>query len=186
MRALNIFNTRAFPELQTERLTLRSPNATDAQAYHKILSYPQTAQFSDVPIQPSEKKSAEFVTWMTKLHKRGKGIAWLLQKKDTHTMIGSVRISSIDKKIKCGTIAYELHPEHWQQGYASEALHVLVKHAHKVMELNRLEACVIGDNKASDSVLLKNGFALEGEIRHKVWLQEQFWDVRLYGRLAVD
>ena len=114
------------------------------------------------------------------------GVAWIIETKQNNTVIGSVRISAIEKKIQCGIIAYEVHPEHWRQGYATEALQVVVKHAHEVMNLNRLEARVIGDNKASDSVLTKNGFVFEGEMRHKAWFQEQFWDVRLYGRLAAD
>ena len=41
-------------------------------------------------------------------------------------------------------------------------------------------------NTASDRVLEKAGFRLEGVQRQKAWFQNAFHDWRLFGRLAAD
>lgn len=83
-------------------------------------------------------------------------------------------------------MGYEIHPDYWNKGYASEALSAAVDHAHGVAGLNRLEAWTTLDNKASEKVLLNNGFQNEGTQRSKAWFRDQFWDIRLYARLATD
>jgi len=105
---------------------------------------------------------------------------------DSGNIIGSVRINSIEKKASCGVIGYEVHPDYWNKGYATEALNAVVNHAHDVVGLNRLQAWTTVGNKASDKVLMNNGFQYEGTQRSRVKFRNQFWDVRLFGRLATD
>jgi len=83
-------------------------------------------------------------------------------------------------------LGYELHPDYWNTGYATEALSAVVEYAHGPLSLNRLEAWTIKGNEASDKVLLKNGFQYEGTQRAKAWFKDQFWDIRLFGRLSED
>jgi len=123
---------------------------------------------------------------MSKLHVRGTGVGWIVKLRDSSTIIGSVRINSIEKKASCGVIGYEVHPDYWNKGYATEALNAVVRHAHDVLGLNRLQAWTTVGNKASDKVLLNNGFQYEGTQRSRVKFRNQFWDIRLYGRLAAD
>lgn len=123
---------------------------------------------------------------MSKLHARGTGIGWIVKLCDSSNTIGAIRINSIEKKASCGVLGYEIHPDYWNTGYATEALGAVVDHAHGVMGLNRLEAWTTIDNDASGRVLLNNGFQYEGTQRSKARFRDQLWDIRLYGRLAVD
>lgn len=123
---------------------------------------------------------------MSKLHTRGTGTGWIIKLRDSSTTIGSIRINSIDKKTRCGVLGYEIHPDYWNTGYATEALAAVVDHSHRTMDLNRLEAWTTVDNEASGKVLLKNGFQYEGTQRSKAKFRDQLWDIRLYGRLAAD
>lgn len=183
---LNLLRSKPFPELSTDRLLLRCPNTKDATEYHRILQCPEIARYSDVPHNPTPKRSKQFVGWMSKLHRRGIGVGWIVQLHHSNDAIGSIRINRIEKKANCGVIAYELHPEFWNAGYAGEALAAVVIHAHHTLSLNRLEAWTTEGNLASEKVLLKNGFLYEGTLRAKARFKDQYWNIRLYARLAED
>lgn len=141
---------------------------------------------------------------MSKLDTREIGAAWLIclktkievgrstglnntsEIKTDNTIIGSIRINSIEKKANCGRLGYELHPSYWGQGYASEALELVISHAYNHLSLNRLEAWTIDGNDASKRVLLNNGFQYEGMQREKVLVRDEYRNVRLFGHLASD
>jgi len=183
---LSFLKSTPFPELVTSRLLLQRPRLNDASDYHRILSCPEVSCYSDVPHNPTEKRSERFVSWMSKLHTRGTGVGWIVKLRHNNNTIGAIRINRIEKKIKCGVIGYELHPDYWNNGYTTEALSALVAHAHETMSLNRLEAWTTVGNSASEKVLIKNGFQHEGTQRAKVWFRDRFWDIHLYGRLGGD
>ncbi len=165
---------------------MREATLNDVDEYHTLLNCPEISAFSDMPVNPDRKQSQRFVRWMVKLFKRGKGCAWIIETEHNHKLIGSARINSFEKKSKAGTLAYELHPEQWGQGYATEALAALVDYAHMALEINRLQAIVLQGNTASENVLINNGFRLEGLLRQKVFFDNTFHDVKLFARLATD
>lgn len=68
----------------------------------------------------------------------------------------------------------------------TEALHAVVACGHQLFELNRIEAWTVPGNAASDRVLEKVGFRLEGVQRQKAWFKGKFHDFRLFGRVAND
>lgn len=183
---VSILKAPPFPELKTERLLLRKATTNDVIAYHQILSCPEVSRYSDVPHNPTTKRSERFVSWMSKLHNRGKGVGWIITQHTNKSAIGSIRINSIEKKAQYGVIGYELHPDYWNTGIATEALASVVHHAHNAMSLNRLEAWTSTDNITSQKVLTKNGFIHEGTQRQKFWFRDQLWDVELFGRIASD
>jgi len=183
---LKILRANTFPTLKTQRLILREPQLKDAARYHEILSCTNISRYSDIPENPTKKRSERFVSWMSKLHNRGTGIAWLICPATDSNVVGAIRINRIEKKAQCGFIGYELHPDYWNQGYATEALGAIVNYAHVDLSLNRLEAWTSEGNGASDHVLLKNGFKFEGMQREKIWFHGKFQNIRLFGRLASD
>ena len=100
--------------------------------------------------------------------------------------MGAIRINSFEKKIGSALIGYEIHPEHWNNGYASEALNTLVGFAHNSLNLNRIEAWTTTANKASQKVLKNNGFQHEGRQRQKIYFKDQLHDLELFARLKSD
>lgn len=175
-----------FPELSTARLCLRKASLKDANAYHQLLSCAEIAKFSDVPANPTKKRSERFVSWMSKLQPRGKGVGWIIESINSKSVLGAIRINSIEKKAQCGMIGYEIHPDHWGQGFATEALSSVVVFAHTELELNRLEAWTVVGNEASNRVLAKCGFLHEGVQREKAQFNGALHTLNLYGRLAKD
>ena len=82
-------------------------------------------------------------------------------------------------------LGYWLGVDHWGVGYASEAVAAFCDHAFAQTVLQRLHAVVFHGNPASDRVLEKCGFVLEGLSRRAIFKNGRFLDCRTYARLKV-
>jgi RimJ/RimL family protein N-acetyltransferase len=81
-------------------------------------------------------------------------------------------------------IGYEIAPDRWGCGYASEAVAEIVRFGFAELGVHRIAAWLVADNAASARVLEKNGFHLEGRLRDKEMYKGRYWDVLMYARLA--
>jgi ribosomal-protein-alanine N-acetyltransferase len=80
-------------------------------------------------------------------------------------------------------IGYELAPEHWGHGYATEAARAMVDFGFRELKLHRVSSWCIADNVASARVLEKVGLRLEGRLRENESFKGRWWDTLLYGLL---
>lgn len=86
----------------------------------------------------------------------GAGFGWGIRLDDR--MIGTVGVDG------GGHLGYMLMPEHWGQGYATEASATAIDYAFATRDLTRILADVWEDNAASAKVLEKLGFAETGSV----------------------
>ena len=61
-------------------------------------------------------------------------------------------------------LGYWIHPDFWQQGYATEATRALKQYAEQELELERYVSAIQVGNVASQKVALQNGLKLEKQI----------------------
>ena len=61
-------------------------------------------------------------------------------------------------------LGYWIHPDFWQQGYATEAARALKQYAEQELELERYISAIQVDNIASRKVALQNGMKREKQI----------------------
>ena len=83
-------------------------------------------------------------------------------------------------------IGYELGPEYWGRGYATEAALAMVHFGFQDLGLHRISSWCIADNVASARVLERVGFRPEGRLREKEYYKGRWWDRLLYGLLVSD
>jgi [ribosomal protein S5]-alanine N-acetyltransferase len=83
-------------------------------------------------------------------------------------------------------IGYELAPEHWGCGYATEAARAIVAFGFTELHLHRISAWCVADNTASAHVLEKVGMWLEGRLRENEYFKDCWWDTLLYAMLEHD
>ena len=83
-------------------------------------------------------------------------------------------------------IGYELAPDEWGHGYATEAARAILRFGFEELGLHRISAETVGDNTASARVLQKLGLTLEGRLRDKQYYKGRYWDVLLYGMIHPD
>jgi [ribosomal protein S5]-alanine N-acetyltransferase len=73
----------------------------------------------------------------------------------------------INRRVEVG---YTIARAYWGQGYATEAVKELIKFGFDKMQLVRMEAVVLPENRASVRVLQKAGMKFEGVLHsYQVW-----------------
>jgi RimJ/RimL family protein N-acetyltransferase len=83
-------------------------------------------------------------------------------------------------------IGYELSPEYWGRGFATEAGQAMVDFGFQELDLHRISSWSIADNTASANVLEKLGLRQEGRLRENEYFKGRWWDTLLYGMLRTD
>lgn len=67
------------------------------------------------------------------------------------------------------------------KGYGNEAVHQVIEHAFLDLGLQRLYLLVLKENAPAIKAYKKNGFQIEGELRHHVFKHDKFKDVMIMG-----
>ena len=178
---------RDFPILTTDRLRLRAVTMEDVPAYRAVLAVPEVTRFSNMPDAADETLIEGYVRRIAGGFAAGTGCAWGIEPlRAPPALLGVIRFNWFNAEWMNGGIGYELHPDHWGQGLMSEAVHAVVTCGHTLFGLHRIEAWTLPGNHASDRVLLKAGFRLDGVLRQKIWYRDVFHDMRLFSRIAGD
>lgn len=89
----------------------------------------------------------------------------------------------IDVHRMTAEVGYWLGEPFWGRGIASAALAEATPYAFTSLGLQRLQAMVFEGNAASMRVLEKNGFELEGRLKHYIFKDGRLLDAMLYARL---
>ena len=80
-------------------------------------------------------------------------------------------------------IGYWLAPAYWGRGIMTAAVRLVVRFGFEKRKLRRIYALVFPVNKASQRVLEKNGFRLEGRLRKNVLKDKKPRDDLLYAKI---
>jgi RimJ/RimL family protein N-acetyltransferase len=83
-------------------------------------------------------------------------------------------------------VGYAIHPDHWSQGYATEAVQCLLRYGFREQRYNKIGADAYATNPASNRVLEKVGFDREGVHREQRYVDGDYVDVYRYGLLATE
>ena len=99
-------------------------------------------------------------------------------------VIGDISIFDIENS-RMGSVGYRFDPDLWGNGYATEALREAVRFIFTHTELDRLQATADVRNTASNRVLEKCGFVLEGTVRRGKMVSA-YCDYHIWGMLRED
>ncbi len=171
-------------ELTTERLILREFQEND---WPDVLAYqrnPLYLRYYDW-IERTPQDTREFVQMFIaqqREHPRTKfQLALIL--KSNNRLIGNCGIRMESANAHEADIGYELAPEHWGYGYATEAARTMLYFGFTELGLHRIWAWCIADHVGSIRVLEKLGMRLEGRLREKERFKGQWWDRLIFAIL---
>ena len=99
-------------------------------------------------------------------------------------MVGNCGLRLDAPGARTGNIGYELDPEVWGHGYATEAAQEMLRFGFEELGLHRAWSWCIADNTRSRAVLERLGMRLEGQQREHEEFKGRWWDHCLYGLLA--
>ena len=175
---------QSFPQLETSNLILRRMKVTDADAIFEILSDDQVTQYyDDASFTDVSQAGDQIQAWENGFVNR-RCIRWGIVRKDDDRIIGSCGYYGFHLWHMRASIGYELARPFWRQGIMTEALHAIIDLGFGEMGLNRIEAVVMPENKASIKLLEKLGLNNEGLLKeYENWDHKGFVDLCMFSCL---
>ncbi len=149
--------------IDTDRLLLRSPRATDAAAISPLLGNWNVAHW--VVRVPFPYRTEHAAAWIERSNEeRAAGVGWpfLITRRDGDLLMGSMDLS-IEGNPGSGALGYWLGESYWGHGYATEAAHAIIGFAFDVLKLNEITASALPENERSIRVLEKVGLVHMGQ-----------------------
>ena len=171
-------------ELHTDRFILREFVPADwpaVLAYQRDPRYLQYYEWNERTPDDAQRFVQMFLEQQAEQPRRKFQLAVVL--KGSGQLIGSCGIRKASADAHEADIGYELSPDQWGHGYATEAARVIVRFGFAELGVHRIWAWCIADNVASARVLEKLGLKLEGRLRDKEYFKSRWWDTLMYGIL---
>lgn len=98
-------------------------------------------------------------------------------------VVGMVSLAQKDDVYrKDAEVSYLLSKEYWGKGIMTEAVGKVCEMAFSQLDLIRITGVIFSPNKASEKVLLKNGFVPEGIMKNAVYKNGQVMDLCYFGK----
>lgn len=174
----SIFNE--FPEIKTDRLTLREIKITDAAAIYKMRSSGRINQFIARENMHALDDSIELVHKTMQLFNNKQGIGWAGVLRDGNEIIGTCGFNSIDFENNRAEIGGELSVDYWGKRIADEAVQAIIDFGFNVLGLHSIEAKVSPNNRGAIYLLEKLGFQKEAHYRDRILFKGEFRDMAVY------
>ncbi len=157
---------RALPaglRLVTAELDLRPLEAADAPAVEALVGDWQVARWTaNIPHPYEPGMAAAWIAENRAECARGEALVFAIERRADRTLVGAIGLSFyVDED--AAEIGYWIGRPYWGKGYATEALHGLLRLGFGRLGLERVTASAVDGNFASMRVQEKAGLALVGD-----------------------
>ena len=107
---------------------------------------------------------------------------WVYEKSNLDHIIGTISFYNIMRSIydRCET-GYKFDPDFWHRGYARESMSLGISLMFEELDLHRIEAYVMKENKPSIRLLSALNFQLEGICRKSIRIRDKWEDHMLFA-----
>jgi 8-oxo-dGTP diphosphatase len=156
-------------ELESERLLLRAPRTADAPAIAAQVNDWEVVRYTTSIPFPYDLAMAEaFVSGQAARWRSWKPgrlpddeIAFAVERHDDRQLVGCIGLEPAETG-SGAEFGYWFGKDHWNRGYASEAVARLARFAFESLAVVEIWAAAVPINDASHRVLEKNGFTIVG------------------------
>ena len=156
-------------KIETERLILRRIDIAEAEAiYRNWANNPAVYNFMPPYYNDDAATAHRWIDECMQGFAEAKPDTYKLFAIDltaTGETIGIIELTDINYKVRAAEAGYHLAKKWWGNGYAAEALRVLLAHCFEDIGLNRVYACYDPRNPNSGRVMQKAGMLYEGTFR---------------------
>jgi RimJ/RimL family protein N-acetyltransferase len=177
-----------FEPILTDRLILRPPRLSDAEAAFQRRSLPEVARYQDWEMPYTRERADRSTAKSAAMNGPVDGQGWTITVVDAEApdrILGDV-IVELRWGGRSGFFGYTFHPDYWGRGYATEAAQALVRYLFTVVGVCRVESSLHPDNSPSARVLEACGLIFEGQTRQSFWVGDECSDDMLYGMTRAD
>ncbi|MEU6465883.1 GNAT family N-acetyltransferase [Streptomyces sp. NPDC046976] len=161
--------TSTFPNISisTERLVLRPLDEDDVPALAEMMNDEQVAAWTDVPQPFTEAGARRWIGEQAPAERAaGRGLDLAVTEFLTQRLVGIVRLTRTDWRIRATELSYIVAPWARGEGYASEAALATARWLFGDQRFERIELRTAADNTASQQVAQKIGCISEGVLRN--------------------
>ncbi len=169
-----------------ERIFLRAPRVADHENWARL------RRESEDFLRPWEPLWLEDELSMAAYRRRlrgywremraGAALPLFIFARDSHELLGGLNLSNIRRGIaQAASLGYWIGKRHARQGYMTEAVRLVTRHAFSELKLHRVEAACIPDNEPSRRLLERCGFIREGLAREYLRINGRWRDHLLYA-----
>ena len=170
-----------FPEIETERLILNQPLASDLESIAEILNRPV---YSENTINIPFPYSADDAQFWINLAKRGyenqNHYIFAIRLKGQHKIIGGIDLG-LDQRFNKAELGYWLSEKYWNNGFATEAVKSVIKFGFENLQLKRIFATHFDTNPSSGKVMQKSGMKKEGLVQCHTFKNGEYQNHVLYA-----
>ncbi|MEO5644271.1 MAG: GNAT family N-acetyltransferase [Bacteroidia bacterium] len=171
---------KTFPELNTERLTLRKIRIDDIPS---LLRYVNNRAISDqifnIPYPYHEEDAIFRMNFVYQGFKNKERYVFAITLKDNDELIGEIGLH-LDKENNCAQFGYWIGEPFWNKGIATEAAAAILKFGFEKLELNKIYATHYPDNEASGKVMINNKMIMEAELKDQYRIDNVYKSVNQY------
>lgn len=185
-RSLNRKVFEHFPELKTQRLTLREILPEDAKLIYGMRSNDRVNHFIARPTMETENDSDALVNRTRMAYQDQLGIGWAGVLRKNQDIIGSCGFNSIDYYNLRAEIGGELSPKYWGKHIAIEAFSAIIQFGFEVFGLHSIEAKVAPDNRGAVALLEHSGFRKEAHLKERIYFKGKFLDMAIFSVLEEE
>lgn len=146
------------PVLAGQRIRLRPPRSDDVDDVYAIYSDPRMPAFELATMRSGMQAQGRIEEIHAAFHARDM-LQWLIVERRSDRALGSCALFGFDARTRRAELGYALHPSHWGQGLASEAVALALAWGFRSLGLARVEASIDARNQASRRLLQRQGFA---------------------------
>ena len=177
--------------IETERLTLRQPAHSDFRAWTSLRTH--SCDFL-TPWEPvwskdhlTRKAFTNRVYWAQRSVTSGTALPLFLERREDGALIGAITLDNVRRgPSQAGTLGYWTGEPYARNGYMREAILAVVHHAFVQLELSRIEAACLPENKPSRALLERCTFKYEGVAQSYLQIGGRWRTHVLYAALRSD
>lgn len=154
------------PEIiELQRIRLRRPAVSDAEAIFEYGSDPEVGRYADWPIRKSIDGLAESLAGRAARWDSGTDLYWIITLPGEDRAIGGISCVIAGDSAEVGFL---LHRRHWGKGFATEAATAVIEWALSLPSIQKVWATCDAENLASVRVLEKAGLTRDAILPRSV------------------
>ena len=178
-------------KIETDRLTLRPPTHSDFRTWSalrresKDFLVPWEPEWADDHL--TRKAFTNRVYWASRSIASGSAMPLFVIRRSDEVLVGAITLDNIRRgPAQAGTLGYWTGAPYARQGYMREAIKAVVHYAFTRLDLSRIEAACLPENKASRGLLEASGFKYEGVAQSYLQIAGRWRTHVLYAALRSD
>lgn len=175
-----------FP-LRGRRVDLVIPVPAHVPSFVALLNDPSVARWTlHVPHPYLTRDGQKWVRHATAGRRSGRWLGLTVVRRSDGAVLGGVGLHDLETGSTRAEVGYWLGREYRGQGYATEAVDLLVRTGFRRLGLHRIEALVFPGNAASRALARRCGFRYEGRMRDEVQKDGCWRSTLLFARIGSD